>query len=172
MKATNYSKLKTYERAQVNGLTKKLNSYRFGQENKTITKNTFMISLGLKHIETNYGVNGEVYHFEKNKAITRMQTSFGKQWLKAWFFNSKGLARKGKRTANLDPNVLLIASKVTRFKFVGVIGFMNSFNEELSYAPIYRTYDRKGNFFDYAPLYWGAPVIIDGSYDGYSIETK
>lgn len=28
--------------------------------------------------------------------------------------------------------------------------------------PIYRTFNRKGEYFDYAPIHWGEPVITFG----------
>jgi len=28
--------------------------------------------------------------------------------------------------------------------------------------PVYRTYNRRGQYFDYAPVHWGQPVIMEG----------
>ena len=107
MKAYDYSKLTKYTKSQVNGLTKKLSGFRYmkvpseslaiSDRHRQITKETFMSDLGLNYYNEHYDSNSNVYHFSDYKKITKEQTTFGKAWLKNWFFTTKGSVRRGKR---------------------------------------------------------------------------
>jgi len=117
---------------------------------------------GLTYSHNEYDVNGDVFLFKEARKITSEQTKFGKAWLKNHFFKLNGEIRSGKNTENVGDRVLHIAKSVSRFEFVGTIGLMNSCGEYyVQFLPIYRTYNKKGEYFDYAPIHWGQPIIME-----------
>lgn len=162
-----YDKMKVFPKSAIGGLTKKLNSFRFGRNNTVGDDGNsdlrfFYRNVGLRFVDQEYNCNGEIFHFDTARKITAEQTKFGKQWLKDYYFKSNGQPRSGKRTENVGSRVLGIAKSVSRFEFVGVLGLKNSFGDLIQFVPIYRTYNRKGEYFDYAPIHWGQPVIMEG----------
>lgn len=163
--ATDYKSLKTYTKSQVNGLTKKLNSFKWAP-GKDFARHQFSQTLGLVHVTNDWtdlygGVTLNIHHFMTPKKITREQSQFGKQWLKDWFFKKDGSTRSGKRTENVSKDVLAIASKVSRFEFIGVIGVCSFNYGPFAFLPLYRAYTTKGEYFDYAPVMWNNPFIIE-----------
>lgn len=166
-KAYDYANLKTFEKSQVNGLTKKLSSFRFGSLSEETSKqaalDNFRDEVGLSCVGSVY-MNGNhyVYHFDKPRKITIQQTLMGKLWLKNFFFKLDGSPRSGQRTEGISARVLSIAKRCKRFEFIGVIGCTNGYGSEVSFIPIYRTYDSRGEYFDYAPVHWGQPVVMEG----------
>lgn len=161
----NFSKLKTYKKSEINALTKKLNSFRFGPSTENHAQWTrlfeFSESIGL---EVSYSqVYGETLIFKTPKKITKEQSDFGKAWLKNFFFTSKGQPRRGKRTEGVSDHVLTVAKSVSRFEFIGVHVIASSYGFSINQAvPIYRAYNRKGECFDYSPIHWGQPIITEG----------
>lgn len=164
--AYNYREMRTYPKAAINGLTKKLSSFRFGsgstqQAWSKIESTINQVGLSYRFEETN--INGDVFHFVKARKITKEQTQLGKSWLKTHFFKLNGDVRTGKATELVGDRVLRIAKQASRFEFVGVLGLRNSFQDYVQFLPIYRTFDRDGNYFDYAPVHWGQPIIMEGN---------
>lgn len=162
-----YDKMKTFPKSAIGGLTKKLSSFRFTSNNTTNDNQydktlIFAREVGLAWSHNHYEVNGDVFLFTSARKITTEQTAFGKDWLKNHFFKKNGQARSGKNTENVGTRVLEISKSVSRFEFVGVVGLMNSYGDYVQFIPLYRTYNRKGEYFDYAPIHWGQPVIIEG----------
>lgn len=161
-----YDKMTVFPKSAIGGLTKKLSSFRF-ISNNTTNDNAYDKTLtwareqGLSLSHNNYEVNGDVFLFESVRKITKEQSQFGKAWLKNHFFKINGDIRRGKNTENVSDRVLKISKNVSRFEFVGVLGLMNSFSEYVQFLPIYRTYNRKGEYFDYAPIHWGQPIIME-----------
>ena len=162
----NFQSIKTFKRSEIVALTKKLSALRFGYnfndaENYLRTKNEAE-RLGLSVVAENYDVNGEIFHFDSFRRITKQQTAFGKAWLKNYFFKLDGRLRSGKATQDVSERILNISNKVSRFEFIGVLGLKNSRGDFVQFLPIYRTYSRDGKYFDYAPIHWGRPVLMEG----------
>lgn len=169
-KKFHYATMRVFPKSAINGLTKQLSSLRFvtfkDESGQVITGNKVMINrakeLGLDVDYNDTDIPGERFTFTKPRKITREQTAFGKAWLKNHFFNLKGIPRRGKNTDGVSDDVLAIARQVTRFEFVGVLGVANQSWEIQSFLPIYRAFNSKGEHFDYAPIHWGQPVIMEG----------
>lgn len=163
---TDYKNLKRFEKSQINGLTKHLSNLRTPYTpDKDSNRNGPMIDrcleLGMIVDYNNSGLNGEKFTFKVPRKITAEQTRFGKAWLKQYFFKLDGSPRNGKRTEYVTFATLEIAKRVVRFEFIGVLGVANYQWEINQFLPIYRAYDRKGNYFDYSPVHWGNPVIME-----------
>ena len=155
-----------YTKSDINALTKLVNSTRFSDQVKKDQVEIFLESFFTsKDSEYVNGCNMEVLHFNKPQSITKEQTELGKHWLKNYFYTSKGELRKTKGveqiTTNHSDRVLSIAKNVSKFKFVG-IGLVRNNYGLVQVLPIYRTYNKAGEYFDYAPVHWGAPVIMEG----------
>ena len=168
-----YAQMKQFPKSAINGLTKKLSGFRFAkmpvgmdyQQSDLLRdrmKSEFMTSLSLINVDNIYESNANLYHFKIARKITKEQTQLGKAWLKNHFFKLDGSKRNGKNTKNVSDRVLAISKSASRFEFIGVIGCMNSFGDELQFLPVYRTYNTKGEYFDYAPIHWGQPIIMEG----------
>lgn len=158
---TNYEELKKYTMGNVRGLTKKLGKTFYGQGPQRPRLAEALVETGLGFGGSADTVDGELFLFHTEKKITVEQTAIGKSWLKEYFFKKDGSPRSGKRTEGVSQSVLLIAKSVSRFEFIGVLGLRNVMGDLCHFLPIYRTYDRKGNYFDYAPGHWAAPIILD-----------
>lgn len=162
----NYTSLKTFEKSQINGLTKHLSQLRFGASEMGLG-NSKMIAraqeLGMEIDYNDSNLPGEKFTFKTPRKITKVQSDFGKAWLKNYFFKLDGTLRSGKRVEYVGDRVLEIAKRVHKFEFIGVLGVANSYWEIHSFLPIYRAYDKKGNYFDYSPVHWGQPVIMEGN---------
>jgi hypothetical protein len=161
---TDYKNLKVFEKSQVNGLTKHLSALRFktawdDRTNDVMIKRANELGLELDYYRDS---EAEKFVFKVPRKITAEQTKFGKAWLKEYFFKKDGTPRSGKRTEYVGDRVLRIAKNASRFEFVGVYGLTNSFGSIVQFVPIYRTYNRKGEYFDYAPIHWGSPIIEEG----------
>lgn len=160
---TNYAELKTYRKSQINGLTKHLAGLRFSTASNHESWNKIFNRSKEIGMEIGYSeAHGERLDFTMPRKITREQTTFGKQWLRDYFFKANGEARSGKRTEYVGTRVLEIAKRVSRFEFVGVQVLASAGWYPHQVVPIYRAYDRKGNYFDYAPIFWGQPIIMEG----------
>lgn len=165
-----YAKLKTFQKSQVNGLTKHLSGLRFNQDyrigdsyrvnNDAIIQRCKELGLEIDYNDSNQ--MAEKFIFSKARKITKEQSDFGKAWLKNHFFKLNGEMRKGQNTQYVSDRVLKISKNVSRFEFIGVLGLMNNYGEILQFLPIYRTYNKAGEYFDYAPIHWGQPVIMEG----------
>ncbi len=159
-----YKNLKTFTKGQINGLTKHLSNLRFNQgfdNNKmwtAIFKRAEELGLEIGYSEA----HGERLNFVKPRKITREQTQFGKKWLKEFYFKKNGEMRIGKRTDWVSNGVLAIAKQVTRFEFVGVQVLASSAWYPSGVVPIYRAYNSKGDYFDYAPRHWENPIVMEG----------
>lgn len=161
--------MKVFPKSAINGLTKLLASYRFSSTSSQVKERIDQVrdGMGLRwdsrvtRTIDDRAYDSEVYHFEKPRKITAEQSKLGKAWLKEYFFKKDGTTRSGKRTESIEQAVLDISKNVTRFEFIGVISFCNWFGDELAYGPIYRTFDKFGNYFDYSPVHWGQPIITD-----------
>lgn len=163
--AYDYRNLKVFKKSQINGLTKHLANLRWTKEAGNRTNDVMIdraIELGMLVDYNDSHLSGEKFTFTVPRKITAEQTKFGKAWLKQYFFKLDGSPRSGKRTENIGAETLRIAKNVSRFEFIGVLGVANSYWEIMQFLPIYRAYDRKGNYFDYAPVHWGEPVIMEG----------
>lgn len=164
--AYDYKNLRTFKKSQINGLTKHLAGLRFGTDTYAVSKLWDRIfdrarKLGL---EIEYSeVHGERLDFVKPRKITAEQAKLGKKWLREYFFKKNGQPRSGKRTEYVGDRVLKIAKSVSRFEFVGVQVLASQGWYPCQILPIYRAYNRKGEYFDYAPVHWGAPIIMKGN---------
>lgn len=163
-----YAAIKRFEKSQINGLTKHLASLRWGGSNNfdrlDRTEMWERIFNRGKELGLEIGYSeayGERLDFTVPRKITREQTTFGKAWLKNYFFKTNGEPRKGKRTEYVSERVLGIAKSVSRFEFVGVqISASQGFYPQGA-TPIYRAFNRKGEYFDYSPVHWGEPLIME-----------
>lgn len=160
---TDYKNLKMFRKSQVNGLTKHFTSLRFGCDFDR-TKTWERIFRRAKELGMDVGyshASGERLDFATPRKITKEQTEFGKAWLKSYFFKRNGEPRSGKRTEYVENRVLQIAKSVSRFEFVGVQILASQDFYPNAAVPIYRAYNRKGDYFDYAPIHWGEPLIME-----------
>jgi len=164
--AYDYKNIMKYEKSQVNGLTKMLANLRFKTEyesNSQLWDRIFKVAENIG-MEIGYSaVNGERLDFKTPRKITASQTALGKTWLKNYFFKANGEPRTGKRTEYVSDRVLNIAKSVSRFEFVGVYVLASSGWYPSSVVPIYRTFNRKGEYFDYSPIHWGEPIIDENN---------
>lgn len=165
--AYDYKNIKKYTKSQIGGLTKrlmgtrfKINNYDRGDMWDALFKDAK--GLGLEIVYNDIG-HGERLDFAKPRKITKEQTEFGKAWLKDFFFKKDGAPRSGKRTQYINQFELNIAKSVTRFEFVGVAVQASDGWCPCQVLPIYRAYNRKGQSFDYAPVYWGQPLTNGGN---------
>lgn len=162
-----YANLKTFKKSQINGLTKAVSALRWRDWSLDSGQSAFeLMDKFLKEIGLAYSCdddesNGIIYFFTTPRKITKEQTALGKTWLKNHFFKASGEPRRDKVTEKVTDAVLQISAKVSKFEFVGLIGLRNSMGAVVQWLPIYRTYDRKGNYFDYAPVHWGQPIIME-----------
>ena len=159
-----YANLKTFQKSQVNGLTKHLANLRFDAGTYETSKLWDQIFNRAKELGLEIGyseAHGERLDFLKPRKITAEQTAFGKAWLKNYFFKMNGQPRSGKRTEYVSDKTLQIAKSVSRFEFVGVQVLASSAWYPCQVVPIYRAFNRKGEYFDYAPIHWGEPIIME-----------
>lgn len=161
---TDYKNLKQFKKSEVNGLTKHLSNLRFGTGSNqdawtAIFKRSEELGMEIGYSEA----YGERLDFKVARKITKEQSDFGKAWLKNYFFKADGKPRSGKATENVGNRVLEIAKSVSRFEFVGVQVLASQGWYPQQAVPIYRAYNRKGQYFDYSPVHWGQPIIMEGN---------
>lgn len=162
----NYSALKTFTKSQINGLTKRLSSKRFGTGSnhnawQAIFDDAESLGMEIGYCDSSY--SGERIDFKTPRKITREQTAMGKAWLKNHFFKKNGEPRGGKATEYIGTRTLTIIQDVSRFEFVGVIVLASQGFYPCQVVPIYRTFNRKGQYFDYAPIHWAQPIVMEGN---------
>lgn len=163
---TDYRNLKIFQKSQIGGLTKHLAGLRFGSGlgDSRNTWNKIFDRTKELGLEVGYShAHGERLNFVSPRKITKEQTQFGKTWLKEYFFKKDGTPRSGKRTEYVGTRVLEIAKSVSRFEFVGVQVLASQSWYPCQVVPIYRAFNRKGQYFDYAPIYGGEPIIMEGN---------
>lgn len=161
----NRIKLGRFEKSEINAFTKLFSSYKFSDEGrkkeidslKQLSMNC--VDSGL-HIFSN--IYGDVMHFKKGMKISKEQTQLGKAWLKEFFFKKNGESRSGNNTRYVSDRVLSISKSVSKFEFIGIIICKNPYGDTNNVLPIYRTYNRKGEYFDYSPIHWSQPIIMEG----------
>lgn len=160
-----YANLKTFTKSQIGGLTKHLAGLRFKAGYETthqlwdrIFKRGEELGLEIGYSEA----HGERLDFKVPRKITAEQTKFGIEWLRNYYFKKNGQPRSGKRTEYRTDHFFKLVKGVTRFEFVGVQVLASSGWYPCQVLPIYRAYNRKGEYFDYAPIYWGQPIIMEG----------
>lgn len=162
--AYDYANLKTFQKSQIGGLTKHLAGLRFGAgtyETHELWDRIFSRAKELG-LEIGYSqAHGERLDFTVPRKITAEQTKFGKTWLKEYFFKKNGEPRSGKRTEYVGTRTLNIAKSVTRFELVGVQVLASQGWYPTQVIPIYRAFNRKGEYFDYAPIHWGEPLVME-----------
>lgn len=157
-----YKNIKTFEKSQINGLTKHLSNLRFGPDTTQDKWSAIFNRAEELGLEIGYSeAHGERLDFIKPRKITTEQTKFGKAWLKEYFFKRDGKPRSGKRTEYIGDRVLAIAKSISRFEFVGVQILASNGWYPCQVVPIYRAYNRKGEYFDYAPIHWGQPIVME-----------
>lgn len=152
-----------FEKSEINALTKFLGSYRFAspeRKNEILDLQADLLEcVGHEYISSSFQC--DVMHFKKPCKITKEQTKLGKAWLKHHFFKLSGEKRGSKNAEHVSDRVLAISKSVSRFEFVGVLMVRNQWADLLQALPIYRTYNRKGEYFDYSPIHWGQPIIME-----------
>lgn len=151
-----------FTKSEIGALTKLIQSMRFSKNASQKEKIQELIDNNLEYVKELYDINADVYHFAKPAKITPEQTELGKQWLRNYFFKLDGTIRKGQATENISESVLNISKKVMCFEFIGLVFCRNTFQEVCQVLPVYRTYNKQGEYFDYAPMHWSKPVIMEG----------
>ena len=101
--------------------------------------------------------------------ITKEQSLFGIQYLKEAVFTKKGIPRNAKRNfLRYEPDAIKIIKNFAKFRFIGLQSTPKSYyfgDRAGEYTlPIYRTYDRDGNYFDYTAGMWGNCELINLKY--------
>jgi hypothetical protein len=161
---TDYKNLIKFEKSQINGLTKYLSNLRFGTGSNHDAWNAMFKRGEEIGLEIGYSeAYGERLDFKVSRKITKEQSDFGKAWLKQYFFKKDGKPRSGKATECVGDRVLNIAKSVSRFEFVGVQILASQGWHPVQVVPIYRAFNRKGEYFDYSPVHWGQPIIMEGN---------
>lgn len=160
-----YKNIKTFTKSQIGGLTKHLSNLRFGVSNdRNEAWNKIFERAKELGLEIGYSeAHGERLDFIKPRKITGEQSKYGKQWLRQYFFKLNGDSRSGQRTEYVSNRTLNIAKAVVRFEFVGVQVLASQGWFPVQCVPIYRAYNRKGEHFDYAPIHWGQPIVMERS---------
>lgn len=160
--AYDYKKLKIFTKSQIGGLTKHLASLRFHTSDTSDSWQRIFTRCSELGMEIGYSeAHGERLDFKLARKITSEQTYFGKSWLKNYFFKLNGEPRGGRRTEYVSSRTLEIARNVSRFEFVGVQVLASSGWYPCQFVPIYRAFNRKGESFDYAPIHWSTPIIME-----------
>lgn len=162
-----------FQKSEIAALTKMVVSARFESENAERRDAILnMVSEHMPIFETVYipprgpyaqdGHHAEVRHFDKPAKITAEQTKMGREYLKRRYIKTNGAARKCAER-ELTPAQIEIVRNVSRFEFVGILTVLAQYDQGsiVQALPIYRTYNRKGEYFDYAPIHWGEPVISE-----------
>jgi hypothetical protein len=166
--AYDYANIHRFTKSQIGGLTKKLASLRFDGDFYSSTYRRDLESrvetkakeFGLEYLWHEAECDGYIYLFKTPRKITREQTKFGKAWLKSKLFKLSGGRRNTRLCNDLQDLYFEIAKSVSRFEFIGVVGLLNSLGEPVKFIPIYRTFNRNGKYFDYAPVHWGEPIFL------------
>jgi hypothetical protein len=161
-----------FERSEIAALTKLIAGLRFAPEERKAEIEELRANCFLEVdviTERPYGGGDYFYchvmHFAKPAKISATQTREGKEWLKRKYFKTNGQPRAAglRLEENQGSKALEICKSVSRFEFVGVLEVRNSHGDCNQVLPIYRTYNRKGEYFDYSPIHWGEPVFSGGS---------
>jgi hypothetical protein len=138
--AYDYANIHRFTKSQIGGLTKKLASLRFDGDFYSSTYRRDLESrvetkakeFGLEYLWHEAECDGYIYLFKTPRKITN----------------------------DLQDLYFEIAKSVSRFEFIGVVGLLNSLGEPVKFIPIYRTFNRNGKYFDYAPVHWGEPIFL------------
>lgn len=98
----------------------------------------------------------------KTIQLSKEQQSKGLNWLRQKTFKLNGRIRKNSPLGSYEIEVL------NNFKKFTCVGLYNiSENSYTQYVPIYRCYNKKGNYFDYICLMWGEIKVTQlGDLDG------
>jgi hypothetical protein len=153
-----------FEKSEINALTKLFSGSRFTTPERKLELEAFQ-SLTMDcvdQVRVFSNIYGDVMHFKKPMRIMAEQTLTGKAWLKNFFFKKNGEKRNSKNTEYVSDRVLAISKNVSRFEFIGIVICKNPHGGVNNVLPVYRTYNRKGEYFDYSPIHWGQPVIMEG----------
>lgn len=134
-----------WTKGDILAFAKLLNSYRFSSPER---KNQIM----------NLWSNLEDRTCNIPYDITKDQSDFGLQWLNKICFTSKGKNRDSKMVQDFNSKDFDIVRNFHHFEFVGFHEASNGYNSHC--APIYRTIDKDGNYFDYVARMWQAPEIV------------
>lgn len=162
-------KTRKFSKSEIGALTKIMQSYRFASAER---KNEIehLQTETMEHLTTvdlyRHGrhFEAEFQQFPVASKITADQTKLGKAWLKQYCFKVNGGLRKNIENV-FSERCLDIIRNVSRFEFVGVLMVFDDSGcgrNLCNVLPIYRTYDRKGKYFDYAPIHWDKPVVMEG----------
>lgn len=163
-------KTKRFEKSEINALTKLIQSSRFGDDERKLDVHAMLDSKVLRYATTvdlyRHGDHFEanVHLFPQPCKISKDQTLQGKTYLKNRYQKKNGEPRLCV-DRELSQRAYRIAVRASRFEFVGIMvvysdrGFGRSICNVL---PIYRTFNGGGEYFDYAPIHWDAPVIMEG----------
>lgn len=154
-----------YTKSDIGSLTKLVASARFATPERK-EEIRALLDLVFNYVHDEYMSSNfqcEYMFFKRGGLkITKEQTQLGKEWLKNHFFKKDGSPRSGKNTENVGTRILEIAKSVSRFEFIGICLVKNPYGDCNQVLPVYRTFNRKGQYFDYAPIHWGQPLIVEG----------
>lgn len=100
-----------------------------------------------------------------NFKITEDQSNKGIEWLKKTQLKKNGELRNS-QSVFINEGDKKILENFSHFKFIGLefSDFNYYSNSYRNIAPIYRTFDKSGNYFDYAPIAFGSCGILDRGY--------
>lgn len=134
-----------WTKGDIGAFARMLNSYRFSEKERQ----TQIMELWSKLEDR---ASDEPY------SITDEQSQVGIEWLRKVCFTSKGANRASKEVADFNEREFNIVRNFSHFEFVGFDESSNGYSSH--YAPIYRTLDKDGNYFDYVARMWQAPQIL------------
>ena len=96
--------------------------------------------------------------------ITPEQTEKGLNWLLKSQFRMNGKLRESQGTF-IDERAADIVRNFSHFLFIGIqMQSNNPYNSVYSAAPIYRCFDKDGHYFDYNPVAYVVPEIVNHYY--------
>lgn len=136
---------KVWTKSDIGAFGKLLNSYRFSSPERKKQIMDLWSKL-------------EDHAYTNPYSITDEQCQFGIDWLKKICFTLKGKNRDTKMVQDFSRGDYEIVRNFHHFEFVGFHESSNGYNSH--YAPIYRTVDKDGNYFDYVARMWQAPEIV------------
>lgn len=141
-------KQKTWAKADIQRLTKFLNGVRFTKDDD---RRAFSLEFQAKFDEL----------WNKPRLLTEEHSTQGINYLRDYCWTTKGVVRKSCRAFNEDERE--IVKNFKSFAFIGWHIETNDFGDTFFHI-VYRTYAKDGSYFDYIPMHWGDPIIVENGY--------
>lgn len=141
-------KSKVWKKSEISAVAKLINSKNFHKN-----ENCPEILQGIESVESLFS-----YGYMEERKITREQSRYGIEYLLKRYFKKNGEPRKGSPFGSRE-NVIL--KSFSKFRFVGFYEMSSNGGYWTTSIPVYRVYSKDGSYFDYAPIHWGVPIVLN-----------